>query len=110
MVTCAFSSGGGSANCANLNINIPSPAIVGGAMIYIASLFILCAGAVCIAAAVRLRRLAVTGDMPPAVGDPSGCAACLPSIPAINGLGASSVRQRRRGTSCAHTCARTPTD
>ena len=72
-----------------------SPGIGGGFFVVLASAFIVAAAAVSVAAAARLRVVAVKGTMPPAPDGDGGGACCLPSVPAINGLGG-----------CAECCSR----
>lgn len=91
-MTCSSTDGTPVSGC--YSTTLMSPAVVGGFFLVLAAVFVLCAGAVCAAAAVHLRALAVKGAMPPAPdggdgeGGDAGDCGCYASVPAINGLGA----------------------
>jgi hypothetical protein len=83
-ISCAASSTSSSYQCASFSVE--SPAVAGGAIMYLAALFGLIATVITTAAAARLRHLAIKGVMPPSPGSPSDCG-CYPSVPAMNGMG-----------------------
>jgi hypothetical protein len=91
-ISCAASyatSGGASGYYQCLGFSFESPAVAGGAIMYISVGFGLVATVLASVASQRLHALATSGVTPAAPTEGTACGGgCYPSIPAINGTGA----------------------